>query len=292
MKLWAKLSETSFRLLAKPYLQNFEESSPENLLRRSLDVLHEDSIGSLREFVKSRQTISGGFADRAGKPDLYYTLFGYFVSESLGMSEVFPGIKSYLTNEINRNNINGVHLHCAAILASKLGYQNFSREFFIGRLRDADNYSSNHQPAYYSFLNLMSSWYLGDYTGLLRISRKLKLLKSDNQLPCPVLAAYLVLQKSFRKNVDELERDLMLFHNDNGGFKAVRNAPVTDLLSTAVALYALRFAGHDFREIRPGCLDYVDSLFADGGFGGNVIDTEPDIEYTFYGLLALGSLAD
>lgn len=292
MKLWAKLSETSFRLLAKPYLQTFEENSPGNILRRSLNMLNDDSIDRLRLFTGSRQTASGGFADRAGKADLYYTLFGYFVSEALGMNEVLPGIRSYTGREISRDNIRGVHLHCAAILASRLELPGFNREFFIGRMRENLESSSSRQPAYHSFLNLLSSWYMNDYAGLFLISRRLKTLNVSDQLPSPVLAAYTVLQKSFRKNVDELKSSLLSFHEDNGGFKAVRNAPVTDLLSTAVALYALRYAAHDLRTIKPGCLDYVDSLFTDGGFGGNALDTEPDIEYTFYGLLALGSLAD
>jgi hypothetical protein len=44
--------------------------------------------------------------------------------------------------------------------------------------------------------------------------------------------------------------------------------------------------------IKPDCLDFIDSMFKNGGFGGNVLDQDPDIEYTFYGLIALGSLAD
>lgn len=289
MKLWAKLSETSFRFLAKPYLQTFEESSPEMILRRSLSLLNDASIDSIKIFVAGRQTTSGGFSDRAGKADLYYSLFGYFVSEALGMKAVMPGLRNFVDSEISRGNIGGVHLHCAAILSSKLNCDNYNRSYFIDKLRETSSLSS--QPAYHYFLNLLSSWYLNDYAGLFLISRKLKLLESDNRLPCPVLAAYTVLQKSFRKSVEGLKADLLLYLQDNGGFKAVHSAPVSDLLSTAAALYALRFAGHDLRTIKPGCLEYIDSLFGEGGFGGNEIDTETDIEYTFYGMLGLGSLA-
>jgi hypothetical protein len=64
-----------------------------------------------------------------------------------------------------------------------------------------------------------------------------------------------------------------------------------DLLSTGVALYALRFVKHDLRIMKPECLEYVDSLYANGGFCATVLDPGADVEYTFYGLLALGALA-
>jgi hypothetical protein len=291
MRLLAKLSEITFRLLSKPYLQTFEESSPEKILKLSLKLLDDDAAGDLRDFVRSRHTNSGGFADRAGNPDLYYTLFGYFVAEAAGMEDLFPSIRNYVAHQVSVNNITGVHLHCAAILSSRLNRNNFTGDYFRGQLGRSLKANKKTQPVYNSFLNLLSSYYMGDYAGIFRMSRQLESLKTSS-LPCPVLAAYLVLGKSFRKPVSQIKADLLAFYQADGGFKAVPKAPVTDLLSTAVALYALKFAGHDLRVIKPDCLNYIDSLFNEGGFGGNAFDTEPDIEYTFYGLLALGSLAD
>jgi len=82
----------------------------------------------------------------------------------------------------------------------------------------------------------------------------------------------------------------MSFYRGKGGFAALHQTPTEDLLSTAVALYALHFTDSDTRLIKPDCLGYVDSLFRDGGFRSTESDVEIDIEYTFYGLLALGSL--
>jgi hypothetical protein len=101
-----------------------------------------------------------------------------------------------------------------------------------------------------------------------------------------------VLERSFNNPGKKLINDLLSFYDGHGGFKATQGAPLPDLLSTAVALFALSFADEDLRNIKPDCLDFVDSLYSDGGFGGNVIDQDPDIEYSFYGLLALGALAD
>ena len=103
---------------------------------------------------------------------------------------------------------------------------------------------------------------------------------------------------------------------ESGGFLAVEGAPLPDLLSTATALHALALMGIRGRDaglrkgvgdggpasgaatasldtIRRKCLDFVLGLQADsGGFCGHWADDTADCEYTYYGLLALGHLAE
>jgi hypothetical protein len=44
-----------------------------------------------------------------------------------------------------------------------------------------------------------------------------------------------------------------------------------------------------WREHRESMLDFLDTLWtAEGAFHGSWADDEPDAEYTFYGLVALG----
>jgi hypothetical protein len=105
------------------------------------------------------------------------------------------------------------------------------------------------------------------------------------------MAARIVLQHSFGKPVKQLQEELLQYYS-KGGFRAVMKTPLNDMLSTAVALYALHYSGADLRTLKPACLESIDSLFDAGGFGSNELDPEPDIEYTFYGVLALGALAD
>jgi prenyltransferase beta subunit len=63
------------------------------------------------------------------------------------------------------------------------------------------------------------------------------------------------------------------------------------LLSTATALHALSGLGEGLEPIRERCLDFVDTLWTnDGGFHGHWDDCALDVEYTYYGLLALGHL--
>lgn len=76
-----------------------------------------------------------------------------------------------------------------------------------------------------------------------------------------------------------------------GGFLALPNAPLPDLLSTATALHALAGLGMAGQASRERHLDFLDSLWTNqGGFHGHWADEQPDLEYTFYGLLALGVL--
>jgi hypothetical protein len=292
MKLWEKLSATIFRLLSLPFLHKFETGSPERILTRSLKLLDQDAIDSLKAFVKGKQTKSGGFADKAGNADLYYTLFGYYLVDALGLYDIRLPIEKYLENEVTNNKLEGVHLHCAAILADRIGANKSIRKALTEKVRENLKNQFEKQAVYNTFLSLLTCYYVKDFKSLYRLRKQSESLTGRKSFTSPVVAAFLVLQSSFRKPVKDLREKLLTFYNGKGGFKATVAAPVPDLLSTAVALYALNFTGYDLSIIKPDSLDFVDSMFTEGGFMGNVLDTDPDVEYTFYGLLALGSLAD
>ncbi|MFZ2339785.1 MAG: prenyltransferase/squalene oxidase repeat-containing protein [Bacteroidales bacterium] len=279
-----------FRLLATPYIKKFEGKSPEKILKLSLNLLDPGFTANLRDYVRTSQTQSGGFKDRAGNPDLYYTLFGWFVADALGMKQECSLVWPYVRTEIRLKEPEGVYLHCAAVLSAVNGQAKFFRKSFGAKLRQSAGMKD--QKLYGSFLSLLSFYYLMDFRGLFRIRQNLRSVTGIDTLPCPVTSASLVLSKSFREPVDGLINVLMTFYDGKGGFRATHSTTMADLLSTAVALYALRFAGYDLREIKPDSLDFADSLFRDGGFSGHPLDPDPDIEYTFYGLLALGSLND
>jgi len=79
---------------------------------------------------------------------------------------------------------------------------------------------------------------------------------------------------------------------DGAGFRVMPLAPVADLLSTAVAVHALKICGADIEPVRGACLAFVDGLWDEEiGFCANSEDRLSDTEYMFYGLLATGHLA-
>ena len=74
--------------------------------------------------------------------------------------------------------------------------------------------------------------------------------------------------------------------DETGGFRASEVAPVPDLLSTAVALFTLRLIG----EHPQSASRFIEAHWLDmGSFAPTLLDEYSDVEYLFYGLLALGS---
>ena len=72
-----------------------------------------------------------------------------------------------------------------------------------------------------------------------------------------------------------------------GGFHATDVSPIPDLLSTAVALFTLRLVG----AVAHDATDFIHAHWLDnGGFAPTILDDYSDVEYVFYGLLALGSI--
>lgn len=291
MKWWERFSVPIGRRIASPYTKVFEGCSPETVLRKAADVIDRPTLEEIKAYIVSAQTPSGGFADKADKADVYYTLFGILVAAALDMRDRFPAVGNFIEREMNQPHLSDIHLHCVAISGTLLGIGRIHDEPFRSSVRKLVQQQIRQDKTYPLFLSLLTCFYIRDYPGLYTIRRKLGRVSRDGNLPCTVLAALVVLEVSFHKPATRLTEQLLGFYDGRGGFRATQTAPVSDLLSTAVALYALRFAGADLRRIRASCLEFVDALYTEGGFSATLPDHDTDIEYTFYGLLALGALA-
>jgi hypothetical protein len=283
MKFSGVFLKNIFRLFAGGSLRGFRENSIEATLARSVRMLDARTIDEIKSYIKGQQTTRGGFADKGGNCDLYYSLFGFYVSEALKIEEVKPALQAYLMNVIETEKLSGIHLKCALILYIKL--------FGSGTLPLILRTSENLAAQYSDFINILAYYYSKDYKSLFLAGKKLKKIKLNAGMPCSVMAASLILQHSIGKQGEE-PWQWMGGYFKNGGFSAFSKTPHGDLLSTGVALYALRFADSDMSIVKPDCLIYIDSLYSDGGFCATAFDQGTDVEYTFYGLLALGSLSD
>jgi hypothetical protein len=292
MKLWERLSNSFFKLVSSQRLKTFETKRVELMLGKSLKLIENGPWNELKKYVRGKQHQSGGFMDRAGNPDLYYTLFGCYLSEALGLEEMMPGTRKYVENEISKNGLDQVHLYCAVILASKLDIRNKNVRNMLYRIREGVCAEPDRHGEFRAFMSLLYCYYYREYRSLYLLTKMPWETTGSHTAPLPVVAASALLRHSFGKPLAEDVKKLLGFYNDNGGFKATKETPEPDLLSTAVGLYALRVADYDMRTIKPDCLNFIDSLYTDGGFGSGILDRTTDIEYTFYGLLALGSLTD
>lgn len=292
MRLWEKLSENTYRILARRYLKAWEKSGIDLTLRRSREILDPVSLKEVENYIAESQTKKGGFADRGGEPDMYYSLFGCLLADAMGMKSILPAVREYSDIKLTVEKLNTLHLQCAAIISAVTATDQKQKNALKYKFAACFNPPVDKQSSYSDFITLLSSYYLGDYRSMLKSARRIESADMDVEVPCSVTAAQLVIRRVYGRDTRKTESRLLAFYDGRGAFRAVSNAPAGDLLSTAVALYALRFSGCDLRIIRPACLEYIDSLYIGGGFSANYAEPETDIEYTFYGLLALGSLTD
>lgn len=270
------------------------------VIRHGAGLLNQDSKDQVRNWIISKQTSDGGFPDRAGNCDLYYTLFGFFLAEALEADSVFPLLRDYIRKIAMEKDLRGIDLFCMVLLNASLFPVHAENKRLTGVLRNISGDKEFLQNGYTPFLVILSLLSLNDYQGVIRLLKVLNASGPGTGKPCTVTAALQVVSylRSGGKreiagnagNAAASTGPFSPFYRESGGFAALKETREPDLLSTAAALFALRLMDSDLRLIKPGCLEFINCLYHDGGFSAVRSDTETDVEYTFYGLLALGAM--
>lgn len=279
-----------------------------NALRKANKRLTEDTRSKLIAFVLSQQTESGAFVGKGGKEDLYYTVFGWLVTYMLGIRLDAAKMGKFLKG-FDEERLDLIHyiswMKCKMLqrLVSEGIVGMWLNVWSVNNVRSLDSFKDfpqgdRHSP-YTQFLWLSM---LEDYNVRL-IGKKQTLIDlqdykvegggyanlKGSETPSANATAAALMIKAQLAAYDHVEavwlRDMQ---EENGGFKADTLAPLPDLLSTATSLFALKNYG-----IKPVCdpLDFIEAHWCDnGGFMATLLDGQSDMEYVFYGLLALGSL--
>lgn len=272
-----------------------------------------DGGDSVARFLWGQVGERGGFKDRAGAGDLYYTLFGLEAALALGAELPTGRIAEYLRTFGAGESLDLVHLACLARCRADLldPPDARTREAMLARLAACRTDDGGFAPGgggdgttYACFLALGAyqdlDAQLPDPDGLLRCVQSMRTADggyaNDRSLlvpTTPTTAAAAVMLHQFGQCVDAVSVDWLLARRrDGGGFVAVPDAPIPDLLATATALEALARAGADLTDLAGPCLDFVLGLQGEeGGFRGSRPDLQCDCEYTWYALLALGRLS-
>jgi prenyltransferase beta subunit len=264
-------------------------------------------------FLKSRLAPDGGFLNRGGDSDLYYTVFGLEGLVALQESLPAGAVYAYLTRFRDGGDLDFVHLASLARC-----WATISRDFspvparrILARIEahrsDDGGYAQTPDAecgtVYAAFLafgayedlreTLPEPDCLLDALGALRARDGGYANRAgDAHGVTTVTAAAVLLYRALGRAVDpHLGMWLLDRCHPSGGFVATQAAPVPDLLSTATALHALAALHVPLAGLTEPCLDFVDSLWTNrGGFYGSWADDGLDCEYTYYGLLALGHL--
>lgn len=275
-----------------------------------------DSTELVRDFVLSKLNDDGGFQDRVGDSDLYYTVFGLECLIAVDSEVPEEKIRPYLESFSDGSSLDLVHLtsliRCWSNLKIDFEKEGLKEPFLnqLERFKSADGGYNTDEKAtvgtgYAAFLVYGALQELKEPIPnqelLIHSIQELQvgngsygMTKGQTEGTTPTTAAACVaLCDMGIKNLESSRKWLWNNYNLNGGgFFAIPNAPMPDLLSTATALHTLSTMGEQFKDIEDSCLDFIDSLWTNSGsFYGTWADDILDVEYTLYGLLALGHLA-
>ncbi len=273
----------------------------------------DDSASLVRDFLLRQLDQKGGFADRTGKSDLYYTVFAIDGLIALQAELPMEKIQSYAQGFRDGEDLNFVHLCCLARVRVATGLENEkSRRAILQRIeqfrsRDGGFHlqpDQRHGTVYACFLAFGAYQDLGcEMPDALRVVQCLKGLETNDGAwanhrraefgSTSATAAAVTLLRNLSMPVNSSVGDWLLGqHHSQGGFVAAPKTPMPDLLSTATALHALAGMQVSFEAVREDCLDFIDTLWTnEGAFHGHWGDEYLDSEYTFYALLALGHLS-
>lgn len=273
-----------------------------------------ESSALVEKFLHGKMTAQGGFADREGRSDLYYTVFGIEGLLALRAELPRPPLEAYVRSFGDGAALDFVHLCSLARCGAGLGGEIFStecRQQMARRLaswRTTDGgYHGTPGKANGSAYGALLAWGAHADLGLpLPEVERLGTSVASLQLPdgsfanepglpqgtTTATAAAVTLCRHLGLPLSANTGSWLLQQlHPGGGFLATPGAPLPDLLSTATALHALESLEISLTPLRDACLDFVDSLWsAEGGFHGHWADDDLDVEYTSYGLLALGHL--
>lgn len=273
-----------------------------------------ESRDLVARFLRGQVNPDGGFRDRSGASDLYYTVFGLDALIALQEEPPAGTAARYLEEFGDGAALDFVHLACLARAWATL--RRLPSSAVIDRVltrvetfRASDGgYATLPDAAigsaYAAFLALGAyqdferalpspGSVLASLAGLRAADGSYGNHPSLASGVTPATAAAVIVMRHLDGRAD---RDAGMWLLDRchsrGGFFASAATPVPDLLSTATALHALSSLHLPLAGLREPCLDFVDSLWTNrGGFFGTWADDAVDCEYTYYGLLALGHLS-
>ena len=232
-------------------------------------------------FIRSRNNPDGGFQDRDGESDLYYTSFAIDGLTALGVELPHGDLERYLRGFGSGGGLDFVHLCCLSRAWSAIDGEPDDLEAVLAGIEAyrTDDGGYNQKPgaeratAYGCFLAY------GSYSDHRRVVPQQEALgtcldalrtpdgawANEPGMPqgtAPASSAAVALRRNLRLPIpDSIGSWFLGCAHPEGGFRAFPAAPMPDLLSTAVVLHALDGLQVDFAPLKESCLDFVDSLW-------------------------------
>lgn len=277
-------------------------------------AVHGEKAGPVGRFFLERQNPNGGFRGKGPQSDLYYTGFAVLGLEALEAEYDRAHVLAYLRSFGGGEGLDLAHLAVLVRLSRLLdpGFPASDRRKGIAAIlpnfHNPDGgfhhlAEQGQSSAYGCFLALgvhedldtpleKPQEVLTFLDGLRANSGGYFNERSVPAVSIPATAAAVVTRHLLGEKENGSAFEWMFTVRHGGGFLVLPMAPVADLLSTAVALFACSVCGAEIAAIRADSRAFVDSLWdaSNGGFHPNRLDAWSDCEYTFYGMMALGVL--
>jgi hypothetical protein len=255
--------------------------------------LLQEAADRVAEFLLAQFNGDGGARDRAGRSDLYYTVFALEGLIALRRDPP-PLARPYLERFGDGDGLDFVHLTCLARCWAALGKGALSEE--VSGPLALKILQGGNEGVYHQFLKFGALEDLGasaDDPAAVG-AQVLDLQSPDGSFvgTTPTTAGAVTLLHHLGVDVPPSAVEWLYARaRPQGGFFPAPDSPVPDLLSTATALHALAAAHAPLGALRDPMLDFVDSLWTGKGFCGSWADDAVDSEYTYYALLSLGHLS-
>lgn len=262
-------------------------------VRAGFLALDEGIQNEIKSFIENQQHENGAFTDRAGKPDLYYSLFGLWLSMATEQSEQLSALKGFAFSQNDIQSTSLIEELALTLVKIELDSKR-KKQSAISIILKIIRKGRTIDLSYQFFLIALVVDAGGKNKGLFYFFSRIWLLfyKAKENIPCSLASALLFARKLVGLNTLKLQENLSSYVVESGGFRAFRSMNMADGLSTGVALFVLKETNHDLRFIKPGCLHFIQENYVEGAFLSGDGDETKDLEYTFYGLLALGSMVN
>jgi Prenyltransferase and squalene oxidase repeat len=278
-------------------------------LKNGKKKLSEEALCRMVGFVHSQRTDADSFMNKSGQEDIYYTLFGWMLSYVLGIRLDAKKMNVYLQRQ---DMVKMDLIHYAAFMRCRmmltLMESGISRLLFkrlspveVKKLQEFESVPHNDPRSPYSqyiWLSLLEDAghsvknkevLLDSLTEYHLSSGGYANVRSSEMATTNATVAGLAISgvlENYKENEDITY--LKGLQEETGGFSAAIGSPLPDLLSTATSLFMLKCY-----EVMPAysARNFIEAHWLDtGGFSATLLEERSDVEYTFYGLLALGTL--
>ena len=277
-------------------------------LERAMKRLTPEMRAKLTAYVLSQQSDSGAFVNKGGKDGLYDTVFGWIVLYALGVRLDSHKMSSYLS-QFNPEELDLVHY--IAYMKSKSLYRLVSEGVIgmwlnvwsVGNVRSLDSFKEypfgdRHTPYnqffWLSLLEDNNARLIGKKQTLIDLEDYkvpgggYSVQQHQDTVSTNATATALMIKAQLAAYDHDDAQALRKMQEKDGGFKSEVTSPVADLHSTATALFALKNYG--LKPLVDPTAFIQAHLTPNNGFVLTKLVDQGDMEDTFYGLMALGSI--